>query len=84
MNSYYAVYTSSVSGVTGCVKQFATTAQDALTFPTAVSYPCDVCGTGHRFSLTKTYTCATPGQRRKFGEFCDERGIETEVSLLSS
>ena len=80
---YYAVYTSSVSGVTGCVKQFATLPQDTLSFVAAVMYHCDVCGTGHRFSLTKTYTCGTPRQHKGFAAFCEEKGIEQGVTLSS-
>lgn len=81
---YYAVYTSSVSGVTGCVKQFATIACDTLEFPAAVQYDCDICKTRHRFSFNKTYACSTPSQHKFFSSWCDDNKIEQGIPLLPS
>jgi hypothetical protein len=84
MQEFVAIYRSSTSSETGCVKRFATTAWGQLVFPPQVAYPCDLCRETHHFRLDQVMTVGTPGQRANMTRWCQENRVETDVEVARS
>lgn len=81
---YYAEYSSTTTGLTGCVKRFATLPREIQWFPAQINVSCDLCkNTTHGFRLVKTYLVTTPSQERNFALHCESQGIEPGLDLWS-
>jgi hypothetical protein len=76
---FLALYKSSTTTTTGCVKQFATTEREELTFTPQVQRLCDLCQSIHNFRLDRVVTVATPRQRKNVRTYCEELGIDLDI-----
>lgn len=75
----FAVYQASKTRgqtVQPCVHQIASAYDGAEDLFQMVETKCSLCGVSHNFTLTKTYSLATPGQKKAFESFCEDRNIE--------
>lgn len=77
---YFGHYTSSTSERI-CVKEFFTTATEAMRFPPQVNYHCDTCDKVHPFKYKNLFRATTPGQNKKLDEYCKEHNIERDVEV---
>lgn len=78
---YHAIYQSSATSQSGCIKEFATIARSATVFPPQVNYHCDLCQATHGFRLLRTVVVATPRQKKAFAEHCARNRIECGVEV---
>lgn len=81
---FIATYVSSTTTQTGCVKSFATTEREELTFTPQVSRLCDLCQSTHYFRLDRVVTIGTARQRKTVRSYFEGRGIDLDVEIDAS
>lgn len=79
---YYAIYSSTQAGITGCVKQFLTQPVDGnSSFPPQVEYDCDLCSTKHGFRLRTWHMASTKSQDEAILSFAAKENMESNVKV---
>jgi len=77
---YYAIYSSSEAGKTGCVQQFSTKLGEYV-FPPMVNWSCPLCRQDHQFRLARKVLASTPKRIQNFVQYCEENNIEMDVDI---
>ena len=77
----YAIYSSTKTGVTGCVQRFATMPQEDAAFSPRVNWHCSLCDEEHQFGLKTIYSLDTPSKVRNFTKFCKEQSITENINV---
>lgn len=79
---YYAIYSSTTAGTTGCVKTFLTQPiEGGNSFAPQVEYECDLCNKKHGFRLKTTHLVSTPSQDRSILSYAAKENMESNVSV---
>lgn len=79
---YFAIYSSTQSGVTGCVKQFLTEPITGNTaFPPQVEYECDLCNRKHGFRLKSWHMASTKRQKDAILAYATKENLEFNVKV---
>lgn len=81
-NMYYGVYSSSVAGTTGCIKQFCATPLIDTSFPPLVNWECSLCNVQHHFSLHKVVIADTPKKVSNFVQHCATNSIDMDINIF--
>lgn len=76
-----AIYSSSTTTTTGCVKQFATTEREDLMFPTQVPHECVLCKVTHNFRMNRVVSMSTPKQRKNVRDWCESQGMDLDIEI---
>lgn len=79
---YYAIYSSTTTGTTGCVKKFLSQPVDKnASFPPQVEYDCDLCNTKHGFRLRTWHMASTKSQHDSIKSYAAKENMESNVKV---
>ena len=84
MNSlvYFAMYSSSQSSSSGCIKQFVIKEQSSMdNIPSSLMRKCDLCNESHSFYLQDSYMATTKSQITNLISYFSLNNIETNVEF---
>lgn len=78
---YYGIYRSSVTGTSGCVKQFCATPMKDMSFAPLVQWQCPLCNVYHNFIFNKVVIADTPKKVINFVQYCEDNKIEMNIEV---
>ena len=81
-NMYYGVYSSSIAGTSGCIKQFCSSPIMDTSFPPLVNWECSLCNVQHHFSLHKVVIADTPKKILNFVQHCEANSIDMDINIF--